>query len=149
MKFSEILWGWYGQDEYGRVFSVCEGLQALDFLAMTADLQRCGIPYCPACETWSEVMLPLERTLTACGSALPAEIRTRLQLLWEQCNALTDAAFHCDDWFMFDHEEWQPLRTTAAALMQLMDWEEIEPFREQLLEDCRNAIRGVKPRVCE
>ncbi|MFJ2319612.1 hypothetical protein [Pseudomonas sp. NPDC087817] len=149
MGFSATMREWFGQDEYGRVFAVCEGLLALHFLAMTPEEQRGAIPYCPACETWSEVMLPLERTLTACAGALPMDIRTRLQSLWEQCNGLTEAAFHCDDWFMFDHAQWQPLRVAAEELKQLMEWQDIEPFREELLEDCRNAIRGIKRPVTE
>lgn len=59
MEFSTTVWEWHGQDEYKRILAVCEAIPALTFLAMSADEQRNAIPYCPACEAWSETMLPL------------------------------------------------------------------------------------------
>ncbi|PQP06417.1 hypothetical protein C5612_01240 [Pseudomonas frederiksbergensis] len=144
MGFSTTLWEWYGQDEYKRVLAVCEAIPALQFLALTPDLQRRAIPYCPACEAWSEMMLPLNEVLSICGNALPTEIRKRLQGIWELCNSLTEAAFHCDDWFIFDHDEWWPIRTAAVELVGLMELLEINPFLDDLLLDCRNAVRGIK-----
>ncbi len=144
MGFSTTLWEWYGQDEYKRILAVCEAIPALQFLALTPDLQRSAIPYCPACEAWSEMMLPLNEVLSICGNALPTEIRTRLQGIWELCNSLTKAAFHCDDWFIFDHDEWWPIRTAAEELVGLMELLEINPFLNDLLLDCRNAVRGIK-----
>lgn len=144
MGFSATLWEWYGQDEYKRVLVVCEAIPALHFLALTPDSQRSAIPYCPACEAWSEMMLPLNEVLSICGNALPTEIRTQLQGIWELCNSLTEAAFHCDDWFIFDHDEWWPIRTAAEELVGLMELLEINPFLDDLLLDCRNAVRGTK-----
>ncbi|WP_191486791.1 hypothetical protein [Pseudomonas sp. FEN] len=45
---------------------------ALEFLALTTDMQQRAIPDCPACDAWSEMMLPLNEVLSTCGSALPA-----------------------------------------------------------------------------
>jgi hypothetical protein len=90
------------------------------------------------------MMLPLNEVLSICGNELPTEIRTRLQGIWELCNSLTEVAFHCDDWFIFDHEEWSPIRTAAEELVGLMELLEINPFLDDLLIDCRNASRGIK-----
>jgi hypothetical protein len=76
MGFSTALWEWYGQDEYKRVLAVCEAIPALESLAMTSDLQQRTIPDYPACEAWSEIILPLNEVLLI--NALPAEIKTRL-----------------------------------------------------------------------
>jgi hypothetical protein len=90
------------------------------------------------------MILPLNEVLSICGNALPTEIRTRLQGIWKLCDSLTEASFHCDDWFIFDHDEWWPIRTAAEELVSLMELLEINPFRDDLLLDCRNAVRGIK-----
>src|SRR3979490_625503 len=141
MGFSTTLWEWYGQDEYKRVLAVCYAIPALEFLALTSDLQQRTIPDCPAFETWSELILPLNEVLSI--SALPAEIKTRLQDIWALCNSLTEAAFHCHDPLIFDHDGWRPIRTVAAELLDLMGSLEINPFLDDLLLDCRNVARGV------
>ncbi|WP_259696436.1 hypothetical protein [Pseudomonas brassicacearum] len=144
MGFSTTLWEWYGQDEYKRVLAVCEAIPALEFLALTSDMQQKTIPDCPACEAWSEMILPLNEVLSICGSALPAQINTRLQDIWERCNSLTEAAFHCHDQLIFDHDEWRPIRTASSELLDLMESLEINPFLDDLLLDCRNLARGIK-----
>lgn len=144
MGFSTTLWEWYGQDEYKRVLAVCEAIPALEFLALTSVLQQKTIPDCPACEAWSAMILPLNEVLSICGSALPAQIKTRLQDIWALCNSLTEAAFHCHDPLIFDHHEWQPIRTAAAELLDLMESLEITPFLDDLLLDCWNVARGIK-----
>ncbi|MPQ71642.1 MULTISPECIES: hypothetical protein [unclassified Pseudomonas] len=144
MGFSTTLWEWYGQDEYERVLVLCEAIPALEFLALTADLQQRAIPDCPACEVWSEMMLPLNEVLSTCGSVLPEQIRTCLERLWKLCNGLTEVAFHCHDRLMFDHDEWWPIRTAAQELLDLIESLEINPFLDDLLLGCRNAVRGVK-----
>jgi hypothetical protein len=123
---------------------VCKAIPALEFLALTSDLQQRTIPDCPAREAWSEMILPLNEVLSICDSALPAEIKARLQDIWELCNSLTEAAFHCYDQLIFDHDEWRPIRTAAAELLELMESLEINPFLDDLLLDCRNVARGIK-----
>ncbi|WP_434568825.1 hypothetical protein [Pseudomonas sp. Z3-8] len=144
MGFSTTLWEWYGQDEYKRVVAVCEAIPALEFLALTSDMQQETIPECPACEAWSGMILPLSEVLSICGSVLPEEIKTRLQGIWKRCNSLTEAAFHCHDRLIFDHDEWQPIRTAAIELLDLMDSLAIKPFLDDLLLDCINLTRGIK-----
>ncbi|WP_095131804.1 hypothetical protein [Pseudomonas sp. Irchel s3h14] len=144
MEFSTTLWEWYGQDEYKRVLAVCEAIPGLTFLAMNADAQRDAIPYCPACEAWSETMLPLNEALTVCGAAMPCEVRTGLQQVWDLCNSLPETAFHCDDWWIFDQYEWQPLREAAEQALDLVEAVKIAPYLDELILDCRNAVRGLK-----
>ncbi|VVP66112.1 hypothetical protein [Pseudomonas fluorescens] len=144
MGFSTTLWEWYGQDEYQRVLVVCEAIPALEFLALTSDKQQRTIPDCPACEVWSEMILPLNEVLSVCGSALPEVIKARLQGICERCNSLTEAAFHCHDQLIFDHDEWRPIRMAAAELLDLMESLEINPFLDDLQLDCRNVARGIK-----
>ena len=140
--FSTTLWGWFGQEEYKRVLAVCEAIPALEFLAMGADEQREAIPYCPACEAWSMTMLPLSEALTVCGTTMPSEVRSQLQHLWLLCNDLSEDAFHCDDWFIFDHSEWHPLRDVANELLRLMGLLEIKPYLDDLTVDCRKEVYG-------
>ncbi|WP_225930135.1 hypothetical protein [Pseudomonas botevensis] len=144
MGFATTLWEWYGQDEHKRVLAVCEAFPALEFLALTSDIQKKTIPDCPACETWSQMILPLNEVLTVCGSALPAQINTRLRDLWERCNSLTEAAFYCHDRLIFEHDEWRAIRTAAAELLDLMELQDINPFLDDLLLDCGNVARGIK-----
>lgn len=142
MSFYTHLWQWYGQDEYQKVLSVCEAIPALTFLAMSPDEQRNAIPYCPACETWSEVMLPLNEAITICGTAMPAEARSELEKVWGLCNALSEDAFHCDDWWIFDHTEWQPLRTAAEQALAVLEADQLRPYLDEVTLDCRNAVNG-------
>lgn len=144
MGFSTILWEWYGQDEYKRILAVCDAIPALEFLALNSDMQQTIIPDCPACETWSMMILPLNEVFLACGSALPAQINIRLRDIWERCNSLTEAAFHCHDRLIFDHDEWRSIRTASAELLDLMELGNISPFLDDLQLDCRNLARGVK-----
>lgn len=144
MSFSTTLWEWYGQDEYKRILAVCEAVPALEFLALTSDMQQKTIPDCPACETWSQMILPLNEVLSVCGNALPVQIDTRLRGIWERCNSLTEVAFHCHDRLIFDHDEWRPIRTASAELLDLMALSDIDPFLDDLLLDCRNLAHEVK-----
>lgn len=148
MGFATILWEWYGQGEYKRVLAACEAFPALEFLAMRADEQRETIPDCPACEAWSMAMLPLNETLAACGNAMPSEVERGLQNLWQLCNGLSEDAFRCGNRFIFDHQDWQPIRDSAADLLQRMGLLEISPFLNVLTVDCHNEVNGyvaVKP----
>ncbi|WP_123599215.1 hypothetical protein [Pseudomonas frederiksbergensis] len=144
MGFSTTLWEWYGQDDYKRVLAVCEAIPALEFLALTSDMQQKTIPDCPACETWSQMIFPLDEVLSVCGSALPAQINSRLRDIWERCNSLSEAALQCHDRLIFDHDEWRPIRTASAELLDLMELLDINPFLDDLLLDCRNLTRGIK-----
>lgn len=142
MGFATTLWEWYGEGEYKRVLAVCEVFPALEYLAMSADEQREVIPYCPACEAWSMAMLPLTDTLDACYNAMPSEVRSALQDLWQLCNGLSEDAFRCGDWLIFDHQDWQPIRDSATDLLRLMECLEISPFLNELTIDCHKEVHG-------
>lgn len=142
MGFATTLWEWYGQGEYRRVLAVCEAFPALDFLAMSADEQREAIPSCPACEAWSMTMLPLSDTLDACGNAMPSEVRSGLQNLWQLCNGLSEDASRCNDWLIFDHQDWQSIRDSATEMLRLMARLEISPYLDDLTVDCNNEVNG-------
>ncbi|MBT2373073.1 hypothetical protein [Pseudomonas fluorescens] len=142
MGFATILWDWYGQGEYKRVLAVCEVFPALEFLAMSADEQREAIPDCPACEAWSMTILPLNDTLTACGNAMPSEVRRDLQNLWKRCNDISEDAFRCGDRLIFDHQDWQSIRESATDLLRLMERLEMTPYLDELTVDCHNEVNG-------
>ncbi|MBF4207125.1 hypothetical protein EI533_05210 [Pseudomonas donghuensis] len=143
MEFPTTLWHWYGQAEYKRVLAVCEAIEGLTFLAMSASAQEDAIHPCRACETWSVKMLPLHDALTVCGSAMPAQVRTPLQRVWEMCNELPETAFDCGVRLMFEHEEWQPLRDAAELTLALLEVDQLAAFLEELEVDCRNEIWGL------
>lgn len=145
MDFPDRLWEWYGQDEYKRILAVCLAIPALDFLAATAEVQRYSIPSCPACETWSEKMLPVNEVLEVAGKALPMDVRAALEKVWQLSNDLSEAAFHCGNQHMFTHEEWQPLRDAAAHALDLLGAKALAPHLDELTLDCRNIILGRKP----
>ncbi len=144
MGFSTTVWEWYGQDEYKRVLAVGEAIDALGVLALDAEAQQASIPDCPACEAWSMAMLPLEALLATCASALPDEVRAGAQSLWEQCNGLSEVAFHCGDRGIFEHRQWQSLREAARQLLAVMEEAQLRPFLEELMVDCGRAVYGVK-----
>jgi hypothetical protein len=95
-------------------------------------MQQETIPDSPACETWSEIFLPLKEVLSICGCALSAQINDWRQDIQEQCNSLTEAALHRHDRLIFDHDDWRPIRTASAELLGLMEAQDINPF----LDDC-------------
>ncbi|NBF02177.1 hypothetical protein GV819_07710 [Pseudomonas sp. Fl5BN2] len=144
MGFSTTVWEWYGQDEYKRVLAVGEAIDALGFLALDAGAQQASIPDCAACEAWSMAMLPLQALLATCASALPGEVRAGVQNLWDLCNGLSEAAFHCGDREIFGHGQWQSLREAARQLLGLMEEQQLRPFLEELMVDCRRALYGLK-----
>ncbi len=144
MGFSTTVWEWYGQDEYKRVLAVGEAIDALGFLVLDSGAQQASIPDCAACEAWSMAMLPLEALLATCASALPDEVRAGAQSLWEQCNGLSEVAFHCGDRGIFEHRQWQSLREAARQLLAVMEEAQLRPFLEELMVDCGRAVHGVK-----
>ncbi|WP_460110037.1 hypothetical protein [Pseudomonas sp. S3_H04] len=140
MGFSSTLWAWYGQNEYKQVLAACEVIEALGFLAQPSDIQQTTIPDCPACEVWSEMILPIEKLLSICRRGLPEDVKSRLEDIWQRCNSLTEAAFHCHERLIFEHEEWMPIRTRATELMALMESSEIHPFLGDLQLDCKKLL---------
>jgi hypothetical protein len=134
------LWTWYACDEFRPVLQVCELSKALEFLSRTAQEQSTTIPYCPACETWSEMMLPIRDFLDKFSENLEHTVREKLERLWERCNSLDGAAFRCDDFNMFDSPQWQPIRTEAADLLQAIGWEILVEHIDELMLVSRKAL---------
>jgi len=145
MGFPDRLWEWYGQDEFKRVLAICEVLPALGFLAEPAEVQNDTAPYCPGCETWSEMMLPVQEALDVIGNAMPKDVRAALETVWTLCNDLSEDAFHCGNEHIFIHEEWQSVREAAAQALDLLGATELAPYLDELTRDCRNTIMGRKP----
>lgn len=144
MEFSTLFWEWYGQGEYKRVLAVCNVIPALRFLSVDADTQRETIPDCPACETWSTMILPLADTLSTVGTAMPSTILAALQDVWDLSNSLSEGAVRCRDRYIFDHEEWQPLRASAKRALLLLDEEKIAPYLDEVTEHSHIELDGWK-----
>lgn len=100
-----------------------------------------SIPYCPACEAWSEHIVDIHEFLETFDTTLSAELRKLLELVWDQCNGLSAAAFHCDDWDMFTHFEWDEIRLHARQALAIIGWEDMRAHMEQLTLDCRAELR--------
>jgi hypothetical protein len=139
-KLCLALWTWYASDDYKPVLMVCELAQALLFLARPAAEQASSIPYCPACETWSEMMLPVDDFLNGFTEPLDEPLRLKLGQLWTLCNALDATAFRCDDFQMFHHPDWAPLRATAIEALDIMGWEMLAAHQDELLLESRQKL---------
>lgn len=155
MKADQIsldLWGWYAVDEFEPVLKVCELAKALEFLSLPALEQSTLIPYCPACETWSEMMLPIDDFLKSFSEPISASLREKLEAMWVICNSLSQPAFHCDDYDIFENPEWEPLRMRAIEVLQMLDWSTLQNQIDELMIECRKALfpqfyKGEHPKV--
>lgn len=144
--FSLHFWTWYATDEYGLVFEVCRRMRALDFLQSPASLQSSQIPYCPACETWSEMMLPVHDLIEDLPPDLPL-LAKNLKELWHLCEELPPHAFGCDDFEMFNDPAWEPLRTCAKEALQRMDWANLQGQIDAIERECRQKLSTHKHRL--
>jgi hypothetical protein len=139
-RFSSILWGWWAADEYKDVLVFCQLCKALEFLSLGADYQMANIQDCPACETWSEMVLPIHSFLENCPQAATQNVKDALTCLWTSCNDLSEDAFRCYDIELFMNPEWERIRVEATAALQLMDWQNFKGEADRLILECRMAL---------
>jgi hypothetical protein len=143
------MWSWYAVDEFKPVLQVCELATAVKFLGQPAEQQSASIPYCPACETWSEMMLPINDFLCSFTEPIADVLRSHLERLWELCNALDGSAFRCDDFEIFKDAQWVPLHAEAAVTLDIMGWEFLEPHVDDVMLKSRRELypSAFKPRL--
>jgi hypothetical protein len=144
--FSDRFWTWYATDEYRLVLDVCELIKALEFLQAPASVQSTLIPYCPACETWSTVMLPVNGFLEKFPSDLSPPLKEALSTVWLLSNELPEDAFRCDDWEMFHAASWVALRSAASEALRWLGWESLQPHIEVVMSECHRALYSRKPK---
>ena len=137
--FSDHFWTWYATDEYELVLEACQLMKALDFLQAPASEQSSQIPYCPACETWSEMMLPVSAFLEKVPDDLRS-LKRGLSTVWVMCNELPVPAFRCDDYEMFSNPAWEPLRSAAAETLQSVGWDNLQTRADDLIFECRQKL---------
>ena len=138
--FTDRFWTWYATDEYKFVLEACELMKALDFLQAPASVQSSQIPYCPACETWSTMMLPVNSFLEKFLADLPPSLRDALNTVWLLCNELPEDAFRCDDFEMFQASDWAPLRSAASEALRCLGWESLQPQIGDVMLECHKAL---------
>jgi hypothetical protein len=138
--FSNHFWTWYATDEYRLVLEVCELMKALDFLQAPASVQSSQIPYCPACETWSEMMLPVNDFLKKFPTDLSPSLQEALSTVWLLCNELPEDAFRCDDFQMFHAPDWAVLRSAASEALRWLEWESLQPQIDDVMLECHRAL---------
>lgn len=139
-KLSSIVWDWYATDERKDVLALCDLCEALEFLSAGAAHQMANIPDCPACETWTEMVMPIESFLKSCPRSVPQDVRDALDHLWTSCNSLGESAFHCWDVEIFLDPEWDGIRTQAAAALELIDWQSFKADAGVLAIECRMVL---------
>ncbi|PIF90657.1 hypothetical protein CLU86_1546 [Acidovorax sp. 62] len=138
--FTDSFWTWYATDEFRLVLDACELMKALSFLQSPASVQAANIPDCPACETWSVMMLPVNSFLERCSVDITAPCSEALNTVWILSNELPESAFRCDDSNMFYAEEWSALRSAAAEALQCMGWETLRPHLDNVMLECHQAL---------
>lgn len=139
-KLSSIVWDWYATDEHQHVLALCELCEALAFLSAGAAHQMANIPDCPACETWTEMVMPIESFLKRCPRSVPQDVRDALDHLWASCNSLGESALRCWDVEIFLDPEWEGIRTQAAAALELIDWQGFKADAGGLVIECRMLL---------
>jgi hypothetical protein len=142
-EFSTTVWGWYAEDEYEKLLSFCQLCSGLEFLAMEAEAQSLSTPSCPGCEIWPGKMLCIQEFIDDVGSSLPANIKTKLRFLFELCNDLSEEAYHCNDQFMFSHQEWGPIRQASRDALNGICWSDLKKFIPEFEGRSRSALYGV------
>lgn len=139
-KLSSIVWDWYATDEHQHVLALCELCEALAFLSAGAAHQMANIPDCPACEIWTEMVMPIESFLKRCPRSVPQDVRDALDPLWTSCNSLGESALRCWDVEIFLDPEWEGIRTQAAAALELIDWQGFKADAGVLVIECRMLL---------
>ncbi len=139
-KLSIQIWVWYLADEFKPVLELCILCKALEFLSSEAVEQSLLIPYCPACEVWSDMMLPLNDFLEKFPERLDSETRLKAEHLWNTCNELSEVALHCDDWSIFHNPEWNRVRSEAREILNDVDWYNFQNDADDLMLKCRKSL---------
>lgn len=139
-KISTQVWTWWMHDEFKKILVLCELCTGLSFLASSASDQSLTIPHCPACEVWSDKILPVKDFLNEIHEPLEIQLQHSLELIWDGCNSLSDDAFHCGDWEIFSHVEWEPIRAAANLALDLIGWMELKNEKDQLELNSRQKL---------
>lgn len=142
-EFSTKVWNWYAEDEYEKLLLFCQLCSGLEFLAMEAAEQSSSIPYCPACEVWSDKILRIYDFENNFGNSLPASIKAQLSLLFELCDNLSSEAFHCDDQLIFHNQEWEAVRQASRDVMSSISWSTLKAYAAEFEGRSRNILYGV------
>ncbi|VXC06085.1 conserved hypothetical protein [Pseudomonas sp. 8BK] len=142
-SFSARVWNWYADDEYEKLLSFLQLCYGLEFLALEAKQQSESIPYCPACEVWSEKMLRIKDFADNYGNDIPVDIKNELLSIFESCDNLSSDAFHCDDQFMFSHNEWASIRNAAINCLARIEWCTLQAYAPEFEGRARNVLYGV------
>jgi len=142
-SFSARVWNWYADDEYEKLLSFLQLCYGLEFLALEEKQQSESIPYCPACEVWSEKILRIKDFADDYGNDIPADIKNELLSIFESCDNLSSDAFHCDDQFMFSHNEWASIRSAAINCLSRIEWCTLQTYAHEFEGRVRNILYGV------
>jgi hypothetical protein len=143
IEFPTTVWDWYAEDEYKNLLSFCELCSGLEFLAMEAEAQSISTPSCPGCEVWNEKMLCIQEFIDSLGNSLPEKIKIKLGLLFELCKKLSDEAYHCNDQFMFYHQEWEPLRQASRDALSSLGWHDLKNYIPEFEGRSRSVLFSV------
>nr|WP_312971556.1 hypothetical protein [Pseudomonas sp.] len=88
-------------------------------------------------------ILKVKDFLDAYGSDISVDIKGELLSIFESCNNLSDDAFHCDDQFIFDHDEWVDIRSAAANCLARIEWGILKTYAREFEGRARNVLYGV------
>ena len=142
-SFSARVWNWYADDEYEKLLSFLQLCYGLEFLSLEAKKQSESIPYCPACEVWSEKILRIKDFVGDYENDIPADLKNELLSIFESCDNLSSDAFHCDDQFMFSHNEWSSIRSAAINCLARIEWRTLQEYAHEFEGRARNVLYGV------
>jgi hypothetical protein len=140
--FSANVWNWYAENEYVKLLSFLQLCSGLEFLALEAPDQIASIPYCPACEVWSEKILRIKFFIDDYESAITIQLKEELISVFELCNNLSNDAFHCDDQYIFNHDEWKCIRLAATNALESLEWNFLKPYAAEFEGRAKNVLFG-------
>lgn len=134
-KLSSLLWTRYGAEQWPLLLEVIELGTALEFLSLDSEAQGQAVPTCQACEAWYGHVVPIKSAMQSQHLVDVDGLAELLEAIWTRCNDLDDQAFHCDDHEIFRHEAWEPIRASARAALDLIEWpalrEHVTDLKEQ------------------
>jgi hypothetical protein len=140
--FSANVWNWYAENEYEKLLSFLQLCAGLEFLALEAPDQIASIPYCPACEVWSEKILRIKFFIDDYESAITPQLKKELISVFELCNNLSSDAFHCGDQHIFNHGEWTSIRLAAINSLDSLEWNALKPYAAEFEGRAKNVLYG-------